>query len=57
MICEECGKRTRVCYRSNKKWYKFYICKECKSKEEIDASNVQIVNKGGENERKDIKKP
>ena len=45
MICEECGKEVKECFRSNNKRYKLYICKECKSKEEIDASNLNKENK------------
>ena len=38
--CDECGKKSKVCYLSNNKRYKLYICKECKSKEENETSNI-----------------
>ena len=40
--CDECGKKSKVCYLSNNKRYKLYICRECKSKEENETS---IINK------------
>ena len=38
--CDECGKEVKVCFRSNNKRYKLYICRGCK-----DSENKQEVNK------------
>lgn len=43
MKCEECGKKTRVCFRSENSRYKIWICKGCKSKEE-DSDNAEGAN-------------
>jgi len=46
--CDECGKKTKVCFRSNNKRYKLYICKECKSKEEKLSPCIKSTHSGGE---------
>ena len=41
MKCEECGKKTKACFRSNNPRYKIYICRGCKLKEENNSDNKQ----------------
>lgn len=53
--CDECGKKTKVCFRSNNKRYKLYICRKCKLKEENDTESINKTNNlnkiGGKNEK------
>ena len=46
--CDECGTEVKVCYRSNNKRYKLYICRKCKSKEENDSTNAETASGGEE---------
>jgi len=44
--CDKCGKKAKVCYRSNNKRYKLYICRECKLKEDKSSPCINNTHPG-----------
>ncbi len=47
-ICEECGKKTKICFRSKNKRYKLYICRGCKLKEDKDTTFIKSTHSRGD---------